>query len=44
MKRHGERTDEAIVAAVRAWGDGGADASTLPSLRDGVVELARLSS
>jgi hypothetical protein len=42
-KRHGERADEAIVAAVRAWTEGAAEASTLPSLRDGLLELARLS-
>lgn len=43
VRRHGERIGEAIVAAVRAWLEGAAATSRLPSLRDGVVELARLS-
>jgi hypothetical protein len=43
VRRHGERLGEAIAAAVRAWTEGLAAASALPSLRDGVTELARLS-
>jgi hypothetical protein len=43
VKLHGERADEAIAVAVRAWSEGAAEASSLPSLRDGIVELARLS-
>lgn len=42
-RRHGARTDEAITAAVRAWSEGAAEASGLPSLRDGSAELTRLS-
>jgi hypothetical protein len=43
VRRHGERIGEAIAAAARAWCEGMAAASTLPSLRDGVDELARLT-
>jgi hypothetical protein len=43
VRRHGERIGEAIAAAARAWCEGAAAASGLPSLRDGVDELARLS-
>jgi hypothetical protein len=42
-RRHGERSEEAIGAAVRAWNQGAAAASELPSLRDALIELARLS-
>lgn len=43
VRRHGERLGEAIEAAVRAWHEGAPAASELPSLRDGLMELARLS-
>lgn len=42
-RRHGERSSAVIAAAVRAWGEGGASAAALSSLRDGMNELGRLA-
>jgi len=43
QRRHRGHVHEAIGSAVKAWNEGTAAASSLPSLRDGVSELARLS-
>lgn len=43
IRGHGDRIGEAITAAVRAWCEGRAASSALPSLRDGVDELARIT-
>lgn len=43
VRRHGGREREVVIAAVRAWSEGGASRSGVPSPRDGASELERVA-